>query len=385
MRLATERVALSSIKNRICAEHLTSPLNIPPFDNAAMDGFAVRSGDPQTLTVTAQIIAGDTINKVKIASGECCAIMTGAPIPKGVDSIVPIEQTSREGDTISFTTPASFGDHIRKAGSDVIAGASILTPGVVLGTQHVLPLSAIGIGMVEVYSKPKIAFISTGREVVDHLNQPLMEGQIYNSNLPYACAVLAEAGAEISPQPTIPDTPAQFQDTILRLMQEDFCCIVSSGAVSAGSHDFIRSSLEDMGASILFHKVAIKPGKPILFAKLPNGMLYFGLPGNPVSTAVGLRFFVQPFLSALLRQSIPDSIFARAKTALSSKNKLRLFLKAKITVTSDGILEVEFLDGQESYKTTPFLSMNGWAVIPEERVSIDLHDKIEVFPLTFFS
>lgn len=385
IRLVTEMVDLPSIKGRICADNVTSSLNVPSFDNAAMDGFAMQSGDTaKKLKIKAHVTAGDTVGSLEISSSECYEIMTGAPIPKGVDSIIPVEQSSREGDMVSFSATARSGDHIRTAGSDFMSGAMIIKQGALLGTQHVLPLAALGIGKLSVYSKPKIAFIPTGREITDRLDHKLEEGKIYNSSLPYALAFLTEAGAEVLPHETIPDNPEQFQATIRKLMNEGVSLIISSGAVSAGSHDFIRSSLEEMGATILFHKVAIKPGKPILFAKLSNGALYFGLPGNPVSTAVGLRFFVQPLLSALTHQPPELPVFARAKTSLSRKPGLRLFLKARIGVSPEGVLEAELLDGQESYKAGPFLSMNGWAVISEDRQVVDINDVIEVFPQSLF-
>ncbi len=385
IRPVTEIVDLPSLKGRVCADDITSPLSVPPFDNAAMDGFALQAVDAaKELKIKAHVVAGDVVGGVKILSGECCEIMTGASVPHGVDSIIPVEQAKRDGNVVSFLSAARAGDHIRKAGSDFTMGETVIKAGDLLGTQHVLPLASLGIGKVKVYSKPKVAFIPTGREIVG-FGRKLEEGQIYNSNLPYAQAFLAEAGAEDFPQEIIADDPAQFQSTIRKLMNEDICLILSSGAVSAGSHDFIRSSLEEMGATILFHKVAIKPGKPILFARLPNGALYFGLPGNPVSTAVGLRFFVQPFLSALMHQPLEQSVSARAKTPLSRKPGLRLFLKANISVSPEGVLEVTLLDGQESYKTAPFLAMNGWAVIPEDRQVVDINDIIEVFPLAMFS
>lgn len=386
IRLATEKVDLSLIKGRVCADKVISPLNVPSFDNSAMDGFALQYGDAvKKLKIKARVTAGDTIHGLKISAGECCEIMTGAPLPQGTETIIPVEQAKREGDMVSFSVMPRPGDHIRKTGSDFMSGAQIIKQGTLLETPHILPLAALGIGKLNVYSKPKVAFIPTGREVTDRLDQTLEEGKIYNSSLPYALAFLAEAGAEVLPQETIPDNPEQFQAAVERLMKKDVRLIISSGAVSAGSHDFIRGSLEKMGAVILFHKVAIKPGKPILFAKLPNGALYLGLPGNPIATSVGIRFFVQPLLSALTHQPPELPVFARAKTSLSRKPGLRLFLKAKIGVSPEGVLEAELLDGQESYKTGPFLSMNGWAVIPEDRQVIDINDITEVFPLRLFS
>ncbi len=385
IQLPTEAVDLLSAKGRVCAADIRSPLSIPPFDNAAMDGFGLRAGDvAKKLKIKAHVAAGDTIQGLEISAGECCEIMTGAPIPKGVDSIVPVEQSLRDGDMVSFSIEARLGDHIRKIGSDFMAGVAVITQGTLLSVQHILPLASLGISKVSVYSKPKIAFIPTGREIVD-LGSELRTGQIYNSNLPYALSFLTDAGAEVLPQEIIADDPSNFQDMIRELINEDVRLIISSGAVSAGSHDFIRSSLEEMGATILFHKVAIKPGKPVLFAKLPNGAFYFGLPGNPVSTAVGLRFFVHPFLSSLMNIALKQSYFVRVRTPLSRKPGLRLFLKAKISVSPEGVLTAELLDGQESYKTAPFLAMNGWAVIPEDKQVIDINDIIEVVPLNFFS
>jgi len=385
VELKTENVDLSALRNRVSAGRVVSPLSIPPFDNAAMDGFAMQSVDAQKkLNMKARIVAGDTAKSIEVFSGECCEIMTGAPLPKGADSIVPVEQAKMEGNVVSFSVSAHPGDHVRRAGSDFMAGVPVIEKGETLGVEHVLPLATLGIGKIEVYKKPKVAFIPTGREIADQPGQKLREGQIYNSNLPYAMAFLAEAGVEVLPQATIPDDPAQFKVTVKKLMGEGVNLILSSGAVSAGSHDFIRASLEEMGASILFHKVAIKPGKPVLFAKLPGGTLYLGLPGNPVSTAVGLRFFVKPLLTAMMHQRPEKTLHARAKTSLSKKAGLRMFLKARLETSAEGILTVELLEGQESYKTSPFLAMNGWAVIPEDAQVIDINDIIEVFPLGHF-
>lgn len=383
--LPTELIDVFAVHGRVSAEDIISPLSIPPFDNSAMDGYAVRTGDfkngTTVLNLKSRIIAGDTVDGLEMTAGDCCEIMTGAVVPFGADAIIPVEQSSRDGDNISFSVMPEAGDHIRRRGSDFLQGSAVLECGTLLGVQHVLPLASLGIGKIAVYCQPKIAFIPTGLEIIDQLDKPLEDGKIYNSNLPYAMAFLCELGAEVLPQATIRDDPAQFQTAIKKLLADKVDLIISSGAVSAGSHDFIRSSLESMGAEILFHKVAIKPGKPVLFAKLPNGALYLGLPGNPVATAAGLRFFVQPLLEALTNQPSVPPVFARLKTPFKRKAGLRLFLKAKTSVSAEGVLEVEFLDGQESYKTAPFLAMNAWAVILEEFASLGVNDLIAVFPL----
>ncbi len=385
VRLAPETIDLSAIHGRICADDVVSPISIPPFDNSAMDGFAVRIADfkegSAKLQVRARMIAGDAIGTIEVSSGTCCEIMTGAAVPKGADSIVPVELTSRLGELISFGANPQKNEFIRHAGSDFMRGTPVIAQGTLLGTRHILPLAALGIGKVNVYSKPRVAFIPTGSEVVDDLDQALGDGQIYNSSHPYAQNFLTQSGAEFLPQSTIADDTQAFKTAVGRLMGENISLIISSGAVSAGSHDFIRSSLEEMGATIVFHKVAIRPGKPVLFALLPSGTLYLGLPGNPVSTAAGLRFFVHPLLAAMMKLEPEKPSFARVRTRLVQKPPLRLFLKAKIGVSLEGITEVDFLDGQESYKTSPFLAMNGWAVVPEDWTTVNENDIVEIFPL----
>ncbi|OGT52795.1 MAG: hypothetical protein A3E84_03980 [Gammaproteobacteria bacterium RIFCSPHIGHO2_12_FULL_42_13] len=385
-QLAKEMVYLSAINGRVSAANIISPLNIPSFDNSAMDGFAVCTDDFEsnhtTLKVKARIIAGDAVGNLELSSGTCYEIMTGASIPKGANSIIPVESANKTDELVSFSVAPRKNEFIREAGSDFRQGVSVIDSGTLLRTHHILPLAALGIGKVAVYSKPKVAFIPTGREIVDGLNQSLGEGQIYNSTLPFAEAFLSRSHVEFLPQKTIADDPDAFQTTLSKLADEDVSLIISSGAVSVGSHDFIYSSLEEMGATILFHKVAIKPGKPILFARLPKGIFYLGLPGNPISTAVGLRFFVRPLLAALMQQKPEQSFLARVKTPLSKQPGLRLFLKAKINVSSQGVLEVSFLDGQESYKTSPFLIMNSWAMLSETTTAVAENDVIEVFPLS---
>src|SRR3990167_1918936 len=383
---AKEMVSLSAINGRISTADIISPLNVPSFDNSAMDGFAVRMDDFEnnrpTLKVKSRIIAGDVVGNFELSSGTCCEIMTGATIPKGANSIIPVEWANRTGGLVSFSVTPRKDEFIRQAGSDFRQGVSVIKSGTLFITHHVLPLAALGIGKVEVYSKPKVAFIPTGREIVENFNQELGEGQIYNSTLPFAEAFLSGSHVEFLPQKTIADDPHAFQTTVSKLAHVGVSLIISSGAVSAGSHDFIYSSLEEIGATILFHKVAIRPGKPILFARLPKGTFYLGLPGNPISTAVGLRFFVRPFLAALMQQKPEQSFLARVKTPLSKQPGLRLFLKAKINVSSQGVLEVFFLDGQESYKTSPFLIMNSWAMLSETTTAVAENDVIEVFPLS---
>jgi molybdopterin molybdotransferase len=247
-----------------------------------------------------------------------------------------------------------------------------------------MPLAALGVASIEVYQKPRVAFISTGKELVDDLSLSLQSGQIYNCNRPYSILALTELGCDVVASYTIPDDVASFDRLLKDLLTQNLDFIVSSGAVSAGDFDFVRSSLEQNGADILYHKVLIKPGKPNLFAQFPNGIVYFGLPGNPVATAVGIRFFVSPFVRAMLELEEEQGLSVKISSAYSKKTPLRLFQKALLSYSDEGELSVSIMEGQESFMLHPFLKMNAWAIIPEESDCIKQGEKVEVFPISSY-
>lgn len=387
--LRTKVVVLADIPGHVASTQIQAPLAIQPFDNSAMDGFAVISADlagatennAVALKMAGVIAAGDGSMTVSVESGTCARIMTGAPVPAGADAVVPVELAEVVDDTVSFKTCPSRDDHIRMAGEDFQVGAPVLKKGQRLSAVHILPLASLGIGQVSVFRKPRAAFLSTGKELVDDLSLPLKPGQIYNTNGPYGAAVLESAGAEIQTSRTIPDEEVGFMEALKELMAQDIDLIVSSGAVSAGAFDFVKAGLEKCGAEILFHKVRMKPGKPNLFARLPNGTLYFGLPGNPAATAVGLRFFVEPAIRAMTGQKTENPFIAIAETAFTKKPGFAMFLKSVQRVDDEGCLRVSFADGQQSFMVHPFLTANAWAVVPEDFAEIEVGEKVEIYPL----
>ncbi|TNE32293.1 MAG: molybdopterin molybdenumtransferase MoeA [Alphaproteobacteria bacterium] len=384
-----EMVDLSAITGYIAAEDMSAPLAIQPFDNSAMDGFAVMRADLEganennaaLLRVAGMVAAGDNAAAVQIARGTCARIMTGAPVPEGADAVVPVELTEMRDDAVVFKACPHLHDNIRMAGEDFQVGDNVLTKGQKLSAAHILPLASLGIGQVKVFSRARAAFLATGKELVDDLTQPLPEGQIYNTNGPYGVAVLKTLGADCVVSSTIPDEEEAFIKTLEALMAQDLDLVISSGAVSAGEFDFVKAGLEKIGAEILFHKVRMKPGKPNLFARLPNGSLYFGLPGNPAATAVGLRFFVAPALRAMTGQAREISSFAIAETPFKKKPGLSMFLKAVQYIDDEGRLRVSFADGQQSFMVHPFLTANAWAVVPEEATEIRAEERAEIYPL----
>lgn len=380
-----ETVPLVRAIGRVLAADIKAPLAIQPFDNSAMDGFAVNLADfqelPVVLSMAQTIAAGDVPDQTPYKKGTCCAVMTGAMLPPWADAVVPVEQVVRNGTAISFSQTPRQGDHIRRMGQDFNKDEAVLVRGTPLTTAHIMPLAVLGLNTVTVYKRPNACFIATGRELVPMGTKHLPPAKIFNSNLPYAEAILPLMGVDCLSAEVVADDADAFLAVVSQAVAEGCDMIISSGAVSAGSFDFIRTSLEQMGATILFHKAAIKPGKPILFAKFPNGVFYFGLPGNPAATAAGLRFFVQPFLDAYYGVKTEQPQQALLQTPLNKQNDLGLFLKARLETDETGMRRVWILEGQESFMTNPFLQMNAWAVIPEQAGQLEKEAKIEVYPL----
>lgn len=387
MRPETERIALADAVGRVCAEDVTAGLDIQPFDNSAMDGFAVRLAEfpsmatPVRLKKAGVMGAGRVCEGAVLEDGCCWHIMTGAPLPAGTEAIVPIENTALDGDFVIFGEKPAAGQHIRYVGEDFKKGARVLSAGDKVSAGHILPLATLGIADIVVYKKPRVLFISTGDEVVDDLRKDLRNGEIYNGNRFYALSFLTACGVDVTIHDTIRDDPEQFVAALRVAESEKYDIIVSSGAVSAGSFDFVREGLEKAGARVLYHKIKLKPGKPNLFAELASGALYFGLPGNPVATAVGLRFFVSEALRVSRKQKPELPVYARVMNAFSKKPGLHMVLKGKLEYWEDGSITVDILDGQESFRVSPFLSMDCWIYVPEDRGTVKSGDVVEVYPL----
>ncbi len=388
-RLRDEIVDVSAIAGRICAADVVSPVANQPFDNSAMDGFALKAADlsqvskdnPASLQLIDQIAAGNTQAFAAPGAGQCYAIMTGAPIPPGCDAVVPVEKTEKAADgKILFRVPVGVGENIRRTGEDFAVGDRVLERGMLLKPGHVLALATLGIGQVPVLQRPKIALISTGPELVEDFGAPLKPGQIYNSTKPYVQAVLAESGIETQFLGTATDDPKSFRDKISAMVDGKIDIGLSTGAVSAGAHDFVPSVLKEMGAEILFHKVAMRPGKPMLLAKFPgDGPFFFGLPGNPAASAAGLRFFVAPIIRAMQGLPPEEPQYAVLETPYRKGDlPLRFFMQAVVRHTEEGILVVEIPQKQPSFMVSPFTVSNAWAVIPEDVTQLNAGDLVQV-------
>lgn len=391
-RLPAEPVALRDLAGRVTAEPVVSPIDLPGFDNSAMDGFALRTGGSAVPAGTAFVVvgeqaAGDGAGRAP-AGAACWSIMTGARIPDGFDSVVPVEQVEvlecdRDGRALRISTCADViaGQHVRRAGEDIAAGDMAVPAATIIGAAESMLLTGLGIACVAVVRRPRVAVICTGRELVDDPAVALAPGQIRNSNAPFLTARLPAAGAQLLMCDTVPDEPERFEAAVRHALAAGADIVVSTGAVSMGRFDFVPATLERMGANTVFHKVAMRPGKPLLFAQLEGGALFFGLPGNPVSSVVGLRFFIEPALRAMLGLPREQPWRLPLRHAVAKKPGFRLHQKAVLRMDGAGRLDVELLAGQESFKTRPLLHANAWAALPAEAEHLQAGDRVDVFSL----
>ena len=391
---ASHRVDRNEALGQIAAEEVVARLDIPSFDNSAMDGFAlhavktvgVHAQTPRRFKVSHCLAAGDVLESAD--QNLAVEIMTGAKMPEGFDSVVPIEKvrTIQDGDgqtvEIEIQLPLKPGDNVRYAGEDFKVGQLIAARGTRLHAGHIAAMAATGIHEVRVFNMPEVEVFTTGKEVSDAYHVPLRDGQIYNSNTPYLLCQFKDAGIPVSYAGNIGDNEQAFVDTLN--VSPHARIIISSGAVSMGKWDFIPELLEKNGARIIFHGVGIKPGKPILFAVLSDGRYYFGLPGNPVSTAVGLRFFIQPLIRLLLGMPIENVQHASLRHDFQKKGDLRNFLKARLDTDSHGQNHLTILDGQQSFKISPLLDMNCWAIIGEGQNELHQNDPVCITPMALF-
>lgn len=304
--LDSERVPLAAAHGRTLREPVRAAVDIPVFDNSAMDGFAVRFEDaavaPATLRVVADLPAGTDADP-DLSPGEAARIMTGSAVPTAADAIVPFEDTAGGlADSLGAISvqraPHAVGAHIRRAGEDARAGDEVLPAGELLGPLQAAAAAAAGVADVVVARRPRVAVISTGSELVEP-GSPLRRGQIPESNSILLAALATEAGAEVVRRASVPDEGGALDALLAEVTAPGSPgaadVVIFSGGVSAGAYEVVKTTLAE---TMAFSKVAMQPGKPQGFGRLGAGTLLFGLPGNPVSAAVSFEVFVRP---ALLR------------------------------------------------------------------------------------
>jgi molybdopterin molybdotransferase len=299
----TEHVPLRDASGRVMASPPTAPLDVPPFDRAAMDGYAVRAEDtfgagrdePKPLKIVETVYSGQLPTR-SIGAGECIEIATGAPMPDGADAVVMVEETERSGDDARVFTPVYPRQNVGRRGADIASGQTILQPGDVLNPSRIGTMAAIGALELEVFARPEVAILSTGNEIVEP-GQPLRAGQIYDINRFTLSAIASAHGGMPVVMPSVADTLDALSDAIDRALAHDL--LVFSGGSSVGERDLILDVLARRG-DVLFHGVAVKPGKPTVFGKI-RGKPVLGMPGYPTSCLSNGYMLLVPMLRKMAR------------------------------------------------------------------------------------
>lgn len=375
---------------QVIAEQVLAPEAIPPFANTAMDGFAVRAGDlagasadaPVTLPIVGTVAAGAVAER-PMEPGEAMRIMTGAPIPAGADAVIMVELTDADPDTadepkVRCVAEVPVGNHIRQAGEDLEAGTVVFEPGTAVRPAHVGVLSSLGRTTVKVHRRPRVGVFSTGDELVVG-PQALAPGQIRDSNRPQLLALVEQAGAEPVDLGVLRDDRDEI-DQALRAAVERCDVLLTSGGVSMGDFDFVKQVLSEMG-ELAWMQVAIKPAKPLAFGML-LGTPIFGLPGNPVSSAVSFELFARPAVRMMMGRTDTERTHEWAvadEPLLRPSDGKTHFQRVVLSAQSDG-WHVRSAGGQGSHQLAALAAANGLAVLPDGD-GVGVGDRVRVMVL----
>ena len=396
LKIDDEIIKSNDCLNRVSSINVFTKMNNPAEDNAAFDGFAINSDDTKYLNskknklfkILGIVAAGDRPFKKKIKKFETVEIMTGGVIPKGLNTIIPIEQiifypNKKNPRNILIDKKIKKFQHVRFKGSDFKRNDLIIKKGTILNPSHILLLKTLGIKSIKVKKIPNILFFSTGNEITD--KSRISNWQVRNSNSHYINSLSKSFLYNYKNGGILRDQDANlFSKKIKKMLNSKIDIIVTSGAVSAGKFDYIPDVVKKFKLSNYFKGVTIRPGKPILFAKIKGKQkAIFGLPGNPISSAACLRFFVYPYLLESLGIKKEKSFKGILKNDFIKKVNFTRFIKSKINTTKNGKIEVEILKGQESFRIKSFNKSNIWTLLPSGKSKFKKGNVVDCFFLNY--
>jgi len=391
--LETEERPILDCLGQVLAGDVFSTITIPPMDNSAMDGFAVRSADtrgaspgsPRILRIVDTVAAG-AVARFRVEPGTAIRIMTGAPIPDGADSVVRFEDTDdskRQGNKgeVGILAEVKPGTEVRRAGEDITAGSLVLKEGTVLRASEIGVLASLGLTRARVIRRPEVAILATGDEIVD-IDKPLPPGKIYNSN-GYSLASLVRHYGAI---PRMLGIASDSEESLLEKLNHglDADMVITSGGVSLGDYDVVREVLNKKG-EVVFWRVREKPGKPIIFGIIKGrtkSIPLFGLAGNPVSSMVNFELFVRPAILKMMGRSNLNKpkVRAVAEDALANSDGRRVFTRVMVTKRGDGYF-ARLTGPQGSGILTSMALANGLAIVPEDKPVVRPGEEVEVIML----
>ncbi|MBF0478961.1 MAG: molybdopterin molybdotransferase MoeA [Candidatus Omnitrophica bacterium] len=372
--LSSETVSLPLALGRVLAQDVISPFDVPSRDVSSMDGFACRAGQAgKIFKIVGEVQAGEIFSG-KINEGEAVRIMTGGVIPNGAEYVIKVEEIIDKGaDIIEILCESGLGDYIRKQGEETAKGERVLRKGTTINPEMLGLLARLGFEKIEVYFRPKVAILSTGNEVVN-LGQPLGAGQIYDANFYVLAGLVKECGCEVQSLGLEKDDLGRIKGKIKAGQSADLLMI--TGGVSAGKYDFVRQACEELSADIVFHKVAQRPGMPILFGRI-NQMPIFGLPGNPVSAVIAFENLVKPLLMKMQGTEFCPQVFeAILEKDLVKEKKIRCFIRA-MTEWKDGGFRTVPYEKQSSGVLRSCVESNSLIILSEELTVLKVGDPVK--------
>jgi len=384
--MGKEKVDLLTSLARVIGEDIIAPFDIPPWDNSAMDGYAVRFDDiktaspesPVSLRVIDELPAG-SLPKNHLKAKEAIRIMTGAPLPPGADTVVRKEDTIFSGDTVQILIAPKKGENVRLTGENVKQGDKVISAGTLLRPPHIGMIASLGKSMVSVYQVPRVAILSTGDEVID-IDEKGDASKIINSNTYSLAAQVKECGALPILLGIARDNKTELREKLSQSLSAEV--IITTGGVSVGEYDFVKEIFEEMGIEVKFSKVAMRPGRPTTFG-IMGEKLFFGLPGNPVSCMVCFEQFVRP---ALLKKMGHQKLFrpeieAILEDDVETKKNLRFFIRVRL-VTKEGKIYATTTGDQGSGILKSMVKADGLMVVPEDKTLVKAGEKVKVQLLT---
>jgi molybdopterin molybdotransferase len=376
--LQAEPVALADAAGRVLAEPAVAAVDLPPFDSSAMDGFSVRAADtPGELPVVFRIAAGRPASR-PLGAGEAMGISTGGAVPAGADAVIPVEYVVEHDNSVAIDRPVAAGADVRPRGGDARRGDVVVAAGERLGPAQLGALAAAGVAEVSCARRPRAAVLTTGSELRSP-GEPLEPGQIYEANGVILAAQLASARAEVVRLAPAVDEPAAHREALRLGLEADV--LVTSGGVSVGPHDLVRSVGGELGIEEVFWRVAVKPGKPLWFG-VRGETLVFGLPGNPVSALVCFELFVRPAVLALQGLADPGPRFALGILAQPARrNDARdELVRARSSVEGDEVV-LRPVAGQESHMIVRAAEADALVLVPRGESELAAGERVRYLPL----